>query len=209
MRNNIGPKSDVRPIHSREDTFLQLVARATGCCACPRMVGRTRVLGPANGNLHAKVLFIAEAPGRRGADVSGIPLHGDQTGRNFDALLRTSGINRDDIFVTNAILCNPRDPAGKNSTPTKQELSNCADHLHVTIDIIQPRYIVTLGTIALQALHSIEAHAIHLSQDVGKCIPWNGRSLIPLYHPGSRARLHRPLQLQVSDFHAIAGLLKR
>ncbi len=61
--------------------FDALVARVSSCRCCPRMEGRARVLGQANGPLSARVLFIAEAPGRFGADMSGIPLAGDRTGR--------------------------------------------------------------------------------------------------------------------------------
>ena len=49
------------------------------------MEGRTRALGQGNGPLDARVLFVAEAPGRLGADRTGVPLSGDQTGRNFGA----------------------------------------------------------------------------------------------------------------------------
>src|SRR5579883_877427 len=63
----------------REQKFQRLVKNVQACHYCPRMEGRTRVLGPANGSLDADILFIAEAPGRLGADSSGIPLMGDQT----------------------------------------------------------------------------------------------------------------------------------
>jgi uracil-DNA glycosylase family 4 len=193
---------------TREDAFLHLVERVSDCHTCSRMNGRTRVLGKNNGDLYAKALFIAEAPGRHGADASSIPLYGDQTGRNFDMLLQVCGLRREELFITNAVLCNPRDQEGRNSTPTKREVCNCASHLQMTIEIIQPQYIVTLGNVALQSLHTIEPHSIRLSKDVGMCVEWNGRSLIPLYHPGPRARLHRSLNLQVDDFQKVACLLK-
>src|SRR5262245_30803366 len=94
---------------SRETAFLDLVERVSQCRACPRMEGRTRVLSASNGNLHAQILFVAEAPGRFGGDRTGVPLSADQTGRNFQFLLEKAGISRDSIFITNAVLCNPRD----------------------------------------------------------------------------------------------------
>jgi len=69
---------------SKQLQFADLVERVQSCSLCPRMTQRTRVLGPPNGNLDSSVVFIAEAPGRLGADKFGIPLFGDQTGRNFD-----------------------------------------------------------------------------------------------------------------------------
>lgn len=191
----------------REETFLRLAQRVSECRACPRMEGRARVLGAANGNLRAEALFIAEAPGRLGADLSHIPLSGDQTGRNFQALLDQAGLRREDVFITNAALCNPRDVSGNNAPPTRREIGNCACHLRETIEIVQPRFVVTLGTIALRSLDLIEPHALILSRDVGKCSQWFGRSLIPLYHPGSRARIHRPVEMQQADFRNLALLV--
>ena len=97
--------------------FRELVEAARACRRCPRMEGRTRAIGPENGPLDARVLFVAEAPGRLGADRTGVPLSGDQTGRNFDALLVSAGIDRRRLFVTNAVLCNPRRPDGRNDRP--------------------------------------------------------------------------------------------
>src|SRR5688572_16878629 len=78
----------------RSSRFLTLVEAAQTCQRCLRMEGRTRAFGPANGPLDARVLFVAEAPGRLGADRTGVPLSGDQTGRNFEALLGGAGIAR-------------------------------------------------------------------------------------------------------------------
>src|SRR5438046_3124119 len=101
----------------RDGTFAQLVQTVQACRLCPRMEGRTRVLGPANGPMSARILFVAEAPGRFGGDRSGVPLSGDRTGRTFTELLGAAGLRRDEIFITNAVLCNPRDHAGRNDRP--------------------------------------------------------------------------------------------
>lgn len=134
----------------KEGVFQNLVEQVHNCHRCPRMEGRTRVFGSGNGPLHAKLLFIAEAPGRLGAELSGIPLTGDQTGRNFDALLKAAEIDRKNIFITNAVLCNPQNKQGLNASPISSEISNCSNYLHATIQLLQPRYIVTLGLIALR-----------------------------------------------------------
>ena len=193
---------------NHQQAFQQLVARAQACRRCPRMEGRVRVLGPGNGSLDAQILFIAEAPGRLGADRSGIPLTGDQSGRNFDALLQQAGLARASIFITNAVLCNPRDERGNNARPTSHEIEHCSDHLRETIAILQPRYVVTLGQIALQALQHIAHHEVTLAQHVGLPQQWNGRWLIALYHPGPRARIHRPLAMQIEDFRRLETFIR-
>ncbi|MCC7105701.1 MAG: uracil-DNA glycosylase, partial [Chloroflexi bacterium] len=87
--------------------FLELIARAQGCAACPAMAGRRRVLSGANGSPLAPLMFIAEAPGRLGAERTGVPFSGDQAGRSFELLLREARLTRTEVFVTNAVLCNP------------------------------------------------------------------------------------------------------
>lgn len=192
----------------RDRAFQDLVKRAQNCYLCPRMEGRTRVIGSANGSIATRVLFIAEAPGRFGADRSGIPLTGDQTGRNFDLLLAAADLQRGEIFITNAILCNPRDKHGNNARPTWQEITNCSQHLHETIAIIQPHYVITLGQIALKALQRIAEHDVTLAGHIGIPQRWNGRWLIALYHPGPRACIHRPLARQIEDFRRLGAFIR-
>src|SRR5438067_9033238 len=89
---------------SRREAFRRLVEQVQACRLCPRMEGRARVFGVANGDPCAVILFIAEAPGRHGADRWEIPLFGDQTGRNFETLLSAAGLDRASVFVMNAVL---------------------------------------------------------------------------------------------------------
>ena len=170
------------------------------------MQHRKRVLGPQNGSLDSPVVFIAEAPGRLGADKFGIPLHGDQTGRNFEMLIASVGINRETVFITNAVLCNPRTPDGNNDSPTLLEMRNCSQYLKETLEVIEPKYVVPLGAAALAALNIINPHQIKLSEGVGKLFSWNGYKVYPLFHPGPRAFIWRPKNQQVEDYRTLAGL---
>jgi uracil-DNA glycosylase family 4 len=190
-----------------DTAFAHLVSRAGACRLCPRMEGRTRVLSEANGSIGAEVLFVAEAPGRLGGERSGVPLSGDQAGRNFEDLLRVAGLDRALVFVTNAVLCNPQDERGRNASPAPGEMRNCSPHLRDTIDIVDPRIVVALGQTALRALALIEAHDAVLARGVRYLFPWYGRLLMPLYHPGSRARVHRSLDLQREDFLHLRDLM--
>jgi len=206
-REAVSPDRRGGPDPERRERFRQLVQRAQDCRRCLRMEGRVRVLSPANGSIHASVLFIAEAPGRLGADRFAIPLYGDQTGRNFEVFLSAAGLRRDAIFVTNAVLCNPRDDQGRNAAPAQREIANCAGHLGATIALIDPRYVVTLGAVALRALQHIAPHDLRLRRDVGRVVPWHGRRLVPLYHPGPRALIHRPLSVQLQDYQRLGALV--
>jgi DNA polymerase len=113
------------------------------------MCNRKKVLSAKNGNLNSKVLFIAEAPGRLGAERTNTPLYGDKTGDNFEKLLGSIGWKRDDVFITNSVLCNPqknsRNNRSVNAQPNCEELKNCNEYLEKTIKIINPDVIITLG----------------------------------------------------------------
>lgn len=184
-----------------------LAACAAECEVCPRMQHRARVLGPQNGPADAKVLFIAEAPGRLGADRTGIPLFGDKSGDNFEHLLKSIGWNRDSVFITNAVLCNPRAVTGLNDTPTAEEVRNCSTFLAATIRLIDPTYIITIGGSALAALSNIVPHDFELSRHLRQVLRWNGRNLIPLYHTGPRAVARRSLLNMESDFQRLREVI--
>ena len=157
----------IAALGQRSTAFERVVVRAQACRLCPRMEGRRRVLGSGNGALDARVLFVAEAPGRLGGDRTGVPLVSDQSGRNFTCLLQAAGWRRDEVFVTNAVLCNPRDGRGRNDTPAAREIRNCSPHLRDLLAILDPPYVVALGRTALAALALIAPHEAALRRDVG------------------------------------------
>lgn len=191
-----------------EATFAVLAEQARACRACPSMAGRVPVLSRANGNPAARVLFVAEAPGRRGAEVSRVPLSRDQTGRRFERLLALAGLRRDEVFITNAVLCNPRDARGNNRPPSPAERRACAHWLAETVALIQPAVVVPLGAVALAALGSIEAHGLRLRDGAGLPVAWRGGWLLPLYHPSPRAGLSRSYAQQDEDFRRLGDWLR-
>lgn len=189
---------------TREARFHALVEAVQHCTLCPRMVGRLKVLSQANGNPESRVLFIGEAPGRLGADRTGVPFTGDKAGENFQALLGNIGWTRADIFITNAVLCNPRSEEGNNEPPSDGEIANCSAFLRMTLELVDPEVVVTLGTVALKAMAHIQPHSYDLKETVGKVVPWAGRGLIPMYHPGQRAAVHRSLASQRADYFELS-----
>lgn len=194
---------------SKQSLFTDLVARVQCCTLCPRMQSRRKVLGLSNGNLDSSIVFIAEAPGKLGADKFGIPLHGDQAGRNFELLIASAGLRRESIFITNAVLCNPRTPRGNNDSPTLAEIRNCSRYLTEILEIVKPMHIVPLGRVALASLNAIEPHRISLSQGAGKEFLWRGSLVYPLFHPGPRAFVHRTRAQQIEDYENLNRLLSK
>ena len=177
---------------------------------CPRMVERRAVLSELNGPLTAKVMLIAEAPGRNGADRTRIPFHGDASGINFEKLMAAVGLSRDDVFITNSVLCSPRKPSGANDKPNSTELSNCSRFLRRQIELLDPPVIATLGAVALETLKRIDGHDFRLKTHAAQILEWNARLLVPLYHPSPQViAAVRSLDRQIEDFQSLARALKQ
>jgi DNA polymerase len=193
-------------IKNKQNEFNKLIASVENCNKCKRMCNRKKVLSENNGNINSKVMFIAEAPGRLGAEQTGIPLYGDKTGKNFEKLLSNIGWKREDVFITNAVLCNPQNEKGNNSTPTDEEIENCSEYLRKTIELVNPEFIVTLGINALETLKYLERHNYILKKCVTKKLSWNGRYVFPLYHPSPKGMLSRRFEEQVTDFRKLLDI---
>ena len=194
----------------RKSRFAELVAEAAACVRCQAMCERTAVLSERNGDLAARILFVGEAPGRKGADRTRIPFSGDQSGKNFDRFLMAAGLTRDQIFITSAALCNPRNDSGANRRPTLAELRNCSAYLRRLIQILDPAVIVTLGSVALEALNLIHYHHLTLKEAAAKIYEWDGRLLVPIYHPSPQVLAsHRREAEQLRDYQTITKAVRR
>jgi uracil-DNA glycosylase family 4 len=185
---------------NKQNEFNKIITSVKECNKCKRMCNRKKVLSENNGNINSKVMFIAEAPGRLGAEQTGIPLYGDKTGENFDTLLNSIGWRREEIFITNSILCNPQKTNGNNSAPTDEEIENCSIYLKETLNLINPDVVVTLGCKALSALNIIYPHNYTLRNHAGNIQSWNNKNLYPLYHPSPKGMINRKFYEQIKDF---------
>jgi uracil-DNA glycosylase len=192
----------------RNDLFTKLCIEAQGCRICPNLADRTAVLSDLNGNLNPKVMFIGEAPGRAGADRTRRPFYGDKSGDNFERLLDSIDLKREDIFITSAVMCSPRSPTDANRKPTRTEIRNCSAYLRRVIDLIRPPAIATLGSVALEALALISYHDFKLKTHAGQVLNWNGAKLIPLYHPSPQViAAQRGMDLQLRYFRTLGKLI--
>ena len=174
------------------------------------MCGRSAVLSELNGSLDARVMFIGEAPGRKGADRTRVPFSGDQSGANFDRFLNSIGLTRKEIFITSAALCNPRSESGANRKPARKELENCSGFLRRAIETVDPRVIVTLGSVALEALKRIQYHELNLKDSAARIHSWNERVLVPVYHPSPQVLAsHRREAEQLQDYQVVQKAIHR
>jgi uracil-DNA glycosylase len=167
----------------------KLQDRVMECKRCAELVKcRSRPV-PGYGDSNPDILFIGEAPGRYGADVTGVPFTRDRSGRLFLRMLGSIGLTTsspdDDgpilhkAFVTNIVKCNPRGKNGTNRPPTKDEIDNCKEYLKDEIRILSPKIIVPLGMPACRQILGQEFDG----KDLGKPIVQDNVWIFPLWHP--------------------------
>lgn len=168
-----------------------------------------------NGSEGAKVLFVNERPGRIGPGKSGrISFDNeDPTARWFRELCSITGLDRKEIFITNACLYYPDDPQYKDKPPTASELKCCAPILKDQILRIHPQIIVPLGNTALKALRYVfpdsrELRQFRLRHNIGALITDTNPPIYPVYHTSARARVTRGKKEQEGDWRKIQTVLE-
>lgn len=125
-----------------EDELALLGQEISICQKCPLGKTRTKAV-PGEGNPKAKILFVGEGPGGN-EDKQGRPFVGE-AGRFLEELLKSIGLEREDVFITNLVKCRP--PG--NRDPKDEEIDICTKlYLTQQIKLINPKIIVCLGRYA-------------------------------------------------------------
>ncbi len=162
---------------SRKVNRLELLASQIRVCEkCPLHESRTLAV-PGDGKPTAKVMIIGEAPGKE-EDESGHPFVGS-AGRFLDSVLEGTGIDRDDLFITNTVKCRPP----RNRTPRKGEVDTCtANYLFEQVELIDPKLIMLLGSVAAKKVLGVKS----VTEARGRVIERDGRKYLVGYHPAVR-----------------------
>ena len=181
------PRADSAVIREKEAALKAVRDDLVGATTSPLYTFRNEnrhfpVLGA--GNPDANILFIGESPGKVEA-AQGVPFVGP-SGEVLDEMLRTIGINREDVFTTNVLLDHP--PSSRDPLP--EEIAFYTPFVDRIIDIIQPAVIAPLGRFAmtyiLKKLDLPEKRG-KISQLHGKLIktqmPYGEIHVVPMYHP--------------------------
>lgn len=115
-------------------------AQVKNCTRCDELVkNRTQTVFGV-GNVHAKIVFVGEAPGAD-EDKKGEPFVG-KAGQLLNDIIRACRLKREEIYICNTLKCRPPN----NRPPTEEECANCREYLMAQLRIIDPDYIVCWGT---------------------------------------------------------------
>ncbi|MER6951430.1 UdgX family uracil-DNA binding protein [Nonomuraea sp. NPDC000554] len=125
---------------------------AAGCQGCGLYRDATQtVFG--DGPPEARFMLVGEQPGDQ-EDRRGRPFVGP-AGRVLDQALEEAGIDRDDVYVTNAVKHFSFTLRGKrriHQTPTAAEIDACQPWLNAELALVEPEVVVVLGATAARAL---------------------------------------------------------
>jgi len=125
---------------------------AAHCTACPLYKNATQtVFG--EGRKGAALMLLGEQPGDR-EDLSGKPFVGP-AGNILNRALEEAGIDRNAVYVTNAVKHFKWEPRGKrriHQKPSARDLAACRPWLEAELRVVRPGVLVCLGSTAAQAI---------------------------------------------------------
>ena len=193
-------------------TLATLHQAAQGCRGCDLwMRGTQTVFG--EGKPSAGIMMVGEQPGND-EDLQGRPFVGP-AGKILDRALGAAGIDREDVYVTNAVKHFKWEPRGKrriHKKPNAMQIAACRPWLDEEIRAVRPKVIVCLGATAAQALLG---RNFRVTQARGKVISTGAIPIIATVHPSSILRAadeesrHREMALLIDDLRVVASHIRR
>lgn len=169
--------------------LLALYQECVACTAC-ELYNTAQNLVFGNGNPHADLMIIGEAPGAD-EDSQGIPFVG-RAGQLLIKTLNKFGIQREDIFVANILKHRP--PNNRNPLPA--EIVACTPFLQKQIALIQPKLLLTLGNFASQFILETKTGITKIR---GMIQESRFGMVMPSLHPSAIIRGAYPVQLLEDD----------
>jgi len=191
-------------MNQKLDKIEELNMEIRKCERCRLYKTRKNVLC-GEGNLDAKLMFVAQAPGKK-EDEEGRMFIGP-SGKVLDKFLEETDINRKEIYMTNLIKCF----LPKYRKPKKDEIKACSVYLDKEIEIIDPKILIPLGHHATKYLfekYRLKLPSKEYSHVVyGRLFIAGERKIFPVQHPA--ALLYNPALegIMMENYHKLKVLL--
>ena len=133
------------------------------------------------------MFMIGEQPGDY-EDVAGKPFVGP-AGKILDRALEEAGINRDEVYVTNAVKHFKWEPRGKrriHQKPSSRDIAACRPWLEAELRLVEPKLVVCLGSTAGQ---TIFGPSFRVTKERGKVLSSRlAPRVVATVHPSSLLR---------------------
>lgn len=188
---------------------LDAVRRAAARCTACELYGPATQTVFGSGPSSAWLMLVGEQPGDQ-EDRAGKPFVGP-AGRLLDTVLERAGIDRDGVYVTNAVKHFRFERDGKrriHKKPAVGHVRACRQWLDRELDVVPARVIATLGATAAQALLGPR---FTITEERGRVREWEGHQLVATVHPSAilrtpSARRDDAIEAMVADLTVVAGL---
>jgi uracil-DNA glycosylase family protein len=192
-------------------TTLGAVREAEAACTrCLLYRDATQVV-PGEGPVGAKFMMVGEQPGDH-EDIAGRPFIGP-AGRVLDRALAEAGIDRREVFVTNAVKHFEFEARGKRRLrrkPNAYEIDRCRWWSNLERQIVHPALVIALGATAAR---SLLGRTVAISKVRGSVLAVNDMRLLITIHPSYLLRIEdeavktREYEHFVTDLQACVAAL--
>ena len=192
---------------SKKEFLDAVAAEIIVCTKCQLSKNRKNAV-PGEGNPESPVMFIGEAPGQS-EDIKGKPFVG-AAGKFLETLLSEIGLSRNDVFICNIVKCRPP----RNREPMPNEIQTCTPYLDRQINIIKPKFVVTLGNYSTAYIFSKANMPFNgITQARGKfyqaTIVNMQITIFPTFHPAAALYSAKYKETLQHDFQLLKNKLAR
>ncbi|WP_215408883.1 uracil-DNA glycosylase [Janthinobacterium sp. JC611] len=154
------------------DGLAAAVAKCARCDLCKTRKGVVMGRGDRQGDW----LMLASSPSRL-EEREGRALPGEQ-GKLLDNMLKAIAVDAgSDVYISHLLKCRPLDEAGQERLPTEAESAACRPYFDRELALLQPRTIVTLGSMAAAGINPGEKPVRGTVRQLGKA------SVVATFHP--------------------------
>jgi len=184
-----------------------IVSSIRFCTKCDLWLNRNKsVIG--EGDFNTSIMIVGEGPGDN-EDKKGRPFVGRQ-GELLNKVLLKAGLSRKDIYITTITKCRTLD----GGTPTEDQMKCCFPYLREQVRVIQPKLIVTLGSVATRAILNQKDAKIASLRGKLQTIETKGGGVInvfPTFHPSYilRNKTQDNLKSYVIDFMKVKKFVEK
>jgi DNA polymerase len=178
--------AEAKRINDPERALEELAAEASGCRRCPLYKNATQTVfgeGPPDAHL----MLVGEQPGDQ-EDLAGRPFVGP-AGKVLDSALERADIERDSVYITNAVKHFKNEPRGKrriHKKPDTSEIDACRWWLDQELAVVRPHVVVALGATAARA---VMHKPVTINSSRGLIELPDGRRAVITVHPSYLLRL--------------------
>src|SRR5213080_138082 len=199
-----------RPAQPPDTTSWSALRDAAKDCEACHLYQRATQTVFGEGPRHATMMLLGEQPGDY-EDVAGKPFVGP-AGKILNRALEESGIDRAEVYVTNAVKHFKWEPRGKrriHQKPNSREIAACRPWLEAELRIVKPKLVVAMGATAAQ---TIFGPGFRVTRERGKVLSSKlAPRVLATVHPSSLLRQpdeesrEREYKRFVADLHAAVG----